>query len=345
MPGASGLLTGSAFFVTKSILIASIQLNNKKEANQLKKIQCLSLILAALLVLTLAGCSEGSTMVSTDKSEAYYEPDYDNAVAVPGETIAYGSGVTADSAPVQNQKLVRTVRMEVQTQDMDGLLSQLDAKVRQLQGYVENKSVYNGSATTTKRVRSANLTVRIPVASMDDFVAHVSGAGNVTSLHENADDITLKYVDTESRVKALQVEQERLLELLEKAESMSDLLQIEARLTDVRAELEAVTSQLRRYDNMVSYATLQLTVSEVKEYTEVKEELTTWQRIGNGLSTNLQNLGSGAVELFILFVVSLPYLAVLGALAAAVVFIIKLCNRKGKQKQVGNGQAPDTPAQ
>ena len=311
----------------------------------MKKIQWLSLMIAALLVLTFVGCSEGSKAVSDEKSEIYYEGGYDNAAGIPGETISYGSSLTADAVQPQNQKLVKTVRMEVQTQQMDALLTQMDAKVRELQGYVEAKSVYNGSATATRRVRNANLTVRIPAQSLDDFVAHVSGAGNVTSLNENTDDITLRYVDTESRVKALQVEQDRLLELLEKAETMSDLLQIEARLTDVRAELEAVTSQLRRYDNMVDYATIQLTVTEVKEYTEVEEEQTVWQRIGSGLSDNLQSLGNGIVELFILFVVSLPYLFVLAALALIVILIVKLCNRKGKQRRNDSGQNPNPPAQ
>ena len=66
------------------------------------------------------------------------------------------------------------------------------------------------------------------------------------------ENVTLQYVSTESRVKALETEQTRLLELLENAETMEDLLTIEARLTDVRWELENYASQLRVLDNQVN---------------------------------------------------------------------------------------------
>lgn len=74
-----------------------------------------------------------------------------------------------------------------------------------------------------------------------------------------------------SRITALETEESRLLELLAAAANMSDLLEIESRLTEVRTELEKVKSQLRIYENQVSYGTIYLTVSEVKEYTVVEE--------------------------------------------------------------------------
>jgi hypothetical protein len=75
------------------------------------------------------------------------------------------------------------------------------------------------------------------------------------------------------------------LELLAKAEDMKDLLMIEERLTNVRAELEEVTSQLRVFDNKVDYGTVQLNITEVQVYTVVEDE-TIWQRIGTGLKEN-----------------------------------------------------------
>jgi hypothetical protein len=154
----------------------------------------------------------------------------------------------------------------------------------------------------------------------------------VISSQESADDITLTYVATQSRVKALEVEQERLLELLAKAENMSDLLQIEERLTKVRTELEEVASRLRLYDNLVDYATVKLHVSQVQVFTVVEEE-TVWQRIGSGLSENWKSLCEGAEEVFVFLVTSLPYLIPLGVAAGITALVVSLTTRKTRREK------------
>ena len=136
---------------------------------------------------------------------------------------------------------------------------------------------------------------------------------------------------------ALQTEEARLLELMEKAETMSDLLEIEARLTDVRYELESTTSQLRVYSNQVDYATIHLSIEQVQEYTPVEEE-TLWQRISGGFMSSLKSVGEGIVDFFVWVIVSLPYLVIWGAVLAVVIIIfkkkkIKLFRRKKKEEK------------
>ena len=98
------------------------------------------------------------------------------------------------------------------------------------------------------RYRYADLTLRIPVEKLAEFTAAVNSLSNVVSSSRNTEDVTLQYVDTESRVKTLETERDRLLELMEQAETMSDLLEIESRLTEVRGELERYASQLKVLD-------------------------------------------------------------------------------------------------
>lgn len=317
----------------------------------MKNIRRYAWIMAIVLVLCLAGCSaqsadsyrnESSYSGSAEKGESYGGL-YDTSMEAPAETKP-GSEPKDESAAVQQQKLVRTMRMTAQTQDMDPLLSTLEGKISALGGYVQNKSIYNGTVTATRRTRTAELTIRVPADKLDEFVAHVSGQSNVVSINEDVEDITLSYVATESRITALETEQQRLLELLEKAENMSDLLQIEARLTDVRTQLEEVTSLLRVFDNKVNYGTLYLSVTEVKEYTEVVEELTVWQRIGNGLADNWDRLCTMITELFVLFVVSLPFLIPVGVAGLAVFLLIKLYDKKHpKQPKEAPKEPPKEP--
>ena len=85
------------------------------------------------------------------------------------------------------------------------------------------------------------------------------------NLYEDPSVINLSSIPRKKILKALETEQTRLLELLSKADNMTEILQIEERLTKVRTELEQVTSQLRLYDNQVSYGTIYLTLREVKK--------------------------------------------------------------------------------
>ena len=286
----------------------------------------LALCLAACLLLSFAGCAAKSAPMEEMKPGANYGSYggiYDGAAdmememsqSAPAEKPAAGS---TGSAGVQNQKLIRTMTLETETEELDTLLASLSQKISALGGYVENKNVRNGSASATKRYRYANLTIRVPVDQLDAFVEHVSGASNVVHYSENAKDITLSYVATQSRITALETEQTRLLELLAQAENMSDLLQIEQRLTDVRTELEQVTSQLRLYDNLVDYGTIELSITEVQEYTPVEKE-TMWQRMGSGLKSNWQALGEFSENLLVFLVSALPWLIPIGAIVALLI--------------------------
>ena len=292
-----------------------------------------ALILAvALLAGLLYGCGGQSTAMDSANGAVGEKLEYSGAIE-PGD-----AGLTSDSASTtyapelpMNQKLVRKIWLEAETDDLDALLAQVDEKLAGLSGYAEKRQVYHGSTRYT-RSRTAELTLRIPVAQLDQFVSHVTGLANITSSNETADDITLTYVATQSRVSALQTEHDRLLELLAKAENMSDLLQIEQRLTQVRAELEEVASRLKLYDNMVDYGTVYLTLSEVKEYTDTTEPETVWQRIGKGFKQSLADLGKFFTELFVFVVVGLPYFVILAVVITAVVLVIKYRRKKTQKK-------------
>lgn len=236
-----------------------------------------------------------------------------------------------------SQKLVRTVRISAETEDLDALLQEIDAKIAALEGYAESREVYNGSTTAVRRYRHATLIVRIPADKLSSFVGDVTGISNVTSSTETVEDITLNYVDVNSRVLALETEQTRLLELLAKAETMSDLLQIEDRLTEVRAQLERYNSQLRLMDSQVNYSTVHLEISEVTEYTVVTEPETLWDRISTGFMNSLENLGDFFVNLFVFLIAALPYLIII---AGVTIVIILLCRKRKNKKRRETPPAP-----
>ena len=301
-----------------------------------------SLLICLVPVLgLLSGCgsksmlSEGSYDMANQETWAADEAP----MAANGSPSLMDSGASTASVP-QNRKWIVTVSMTAETEDLDSLLESIGAQIEALGGYVEDQWITNGSRYSTSRYRSASLTVRIPAADVDSFTQTVSGACNVVHSSKSLEDVTLTYVATESRMKALQTEEARLLELMGQAETMSDLLEIEARLTDVRYELENRASQLRLYDNQVDYATIYLSIDEVQEYTPV-EEPTVWERISGGFVSSIKGVGNGLLDLLVWVLAKSPYLVILGGVTVGVVVLIK----KRKARKAAKKAAKQNPTE
>jgi hypothetical protein len=232
-----------------------------------------------------------------------------------------------------DQKLIRTVYMDAETQSMDALMPWIEGRVADLGGYFERKSIRrSGSRDDGSYYKYADLMVRIPSENLDQFISQVGDNANITSTSEETENVTLTYVSTQSRVQALETEQKRLLELLEGAETMEDLLTIEARLTEVRWELENYASQLRLYDNQIDYATIYFYIEEVQEYTPV-EEPTFFERIKLTFSHALEGLGDGIVDLTVFLLGNSPYLLVYSILGVGIGLMIRRFHRKAKNKE------------
>lgn len=289
------------------------------------------LILSVLLIMSiLAGCGAKAPMENAAAdAPAAMAPEMDMST---GDSLTSSASKTQAEMP-QNQKIIVTMHMNAQTEDLNALLESVNSKIAELGGYVEGQEIYNGHMYDSYRYRYANITIRIPADQLNGFVGHVEDNANVVSQNTYTEDVTLNYVAVESRIAALEAERDRLLALMENAEDMDTLLKIDARLTDVLSELEQVNSQLRVYDNKINYSTIHLNLEEVKEYTPVEEEPdTVWERISTGFAKSMKNVGKGLTNLFVFFVVSLPYLLPIAA-AVTVVLLIVFGTKRLKERK------------
>lgn len=285
------------------------------------------LLMCAVLLLSLAACGASTSDMSVSNGAVMYRAE--SEIVMDGEQ-------TVQSVLPENRKLVQTMYLDTETEDMDSLLGAVSDRVNQLGGYIEAQTTYNGSAYSTYRRRYADLTIRIPAEKLNDFVTAVGEVSNIISSESDMDDITLTYVATESRMKALQTEHDRLLELMEQAGDLADLLTVEQRLTEVTAELEQITSTLRLYDNQVDYGTIHLNITEVREYTVVEEPETVWERISTGFADSLESIGDFFVELFVFVVANLPYLVIWALVITGVIVLIRVIIKRKKKKQEPN---------
>lgn len=312
----------------------------------MKKI--LAIILCVLLVTALVGCG-----ASRDKAAAD-SVDQNLYRAVPAEEYGglsagslYAYSETSAPAPTEpvpgdsvstNRKLIRTVSLNLETEEYDVLLDGISERIAACGGYVES---LDADTRYSSDSRYAHMTIRVPAARLDEFVSSVSGISNVVQKSENTEDVTLTYVDLESHASALRTEQERLIELLAKAENLTEILEIEDRLTDVRYELEYMESQLRTYDNLVDYATVTLTINEVKVLTDTEVvEKGFWEKIGDGFMDSLNSVWEGLKNFFSFIVIAVPYLVVIAVIAGIILLIIILCVKKSRKKAAKRNTAP-----
>lgn len=295
---------------------------------------------AALLLGLLGGCGSKNLSMEPDTARSYLYADdgisYETAMAAPAAMSGAGSNAesAADTASIplpENRKWVITMSLTAETENLTDAMGLLAEKIQESGGYVESQSI-SGTAANSGRSPSAYITVRIPAEQLDSFVEDVSGMTNVVSSSRYVEDITLRYTDTEGRVKALQTEEARLLELMEQAETMSDLLEIEGRLTEVRYQLENYTSTLRLYDNQVDYATLDLTLREVEKFTP-PEKQGFWQKVTSGLADSIVDLGQGIVDFAAWVLIELPYLVLVGLLGWLTVFLTRRSIKKRRAKK------------
>ncbi len=326
---------------------------NKKKVNEKRCFnrRLMVALLTACMVISLAGCGASGKSATSMQTENYAAADSDmnymsEEMAEAG-TWDNGSGSSfsgekaesiSDSAAQTNRKLIKTVNMDVETREFDSLMEAIQTQVKTLEGYIESMNTYNGSTYYGYHsTRNADMTIRIPATQLENFLNAISGISNVVRRSDNVEDITLTYVDLQSHKTALETEQTRLLELLERAETIEDIITIEERLSNIRYQIESMGSQLRTYDNKVDYSTVYLNIDEVEVLTPVQEE-TTWERISGGFVDSLKNIGNGLVEFIIWFVIHLPYLILWAVIVIIIVVVIRLLVKRGDKKRARKAQ-------
>ena len=255
--------------------------------------------------------SEAAGEAAYEPEEAYDYETYEDVELADADYDDMGKG--GDETPEvadENRKLIRSVTLEAETNNFDELNVNVTNRVKALGGYIESSNVYtSNSYYSSNQLRTADYTLRIPAKKTDEFLSMIGEQSNVTRQSESVTDVTLDYVDMESHKKALKKEEQQLMELMDEADDLEDLITIQDRLTYVRYQIESMESQLRSYDNKVDYSTVYLTAKEVEEYTPV-ETPSRWQTMTEGFMDRLQAVAYGFLDFLIWIVVHLPDLLV-----------------------------------
>lgn len=301
-----------------------------------KVVSLLTLLLVCGLLFGCSGSSKSADSVymmeaSADSNSSAYMTEEAAEVEMAGSANSTGTDLIGN---VAGRKIIKNADLNVETKDFDSFVSTLNTIIADLGGYIQASS--QGTARRSG-LRYADLTLRIPAEKLDEFISRTEGAATVTYQNIYTDDVTLSYVDTESHLKALRTEQETLLSLLEKAESVEDLITIQSRLSEVRYEIESYESRLRTYDDQIDFSTVYLNLNEVERETQVEKE-TAGEEISRRLAENWEDVGDAIRRFGIDFVSDLPYILIvvvpLGIIVLVIVLIAKAYRRKHPKRNM-----------
>ena len=205
------------------------------------------------------------------------------------ESAAGKSRVYSD----ENAKLIRRASARLQTDDFSAAEAALNALVVEQGGYYESAAVEGGGYYDRNAARYGSYVIRVPRQAYDTFLSGVDGVGYVVSLNQSSEEIGEVYFDTEARLRTQQTKQTRLLALLEQAATMEDIIDLENALSEVEYQIEQYSTELRRYDSLVDYATIGVELYEVRR---LSDGAGTADRLGTRISTALSEGAQGAGE-------------------------------------------------
>ena len=271
------------------------------------------------------------------------------AVDAPAEdsiiiTGAQSSGADAAAVAANEQvslaeKIIHTVNAGVETVRFDETIENVHRLIVTHGAFIENSSVsginHEARHFGWNAFRNAFFTIRVPVQNLNTFANNLNVLGNVVSQSSHAQNITMQFHDTQSRLNSLRIQEERLLDMLSRADDVPDLIAIEERLGEVRMQVESFQTMINLWQNQVDYSTLTLNIWEVEEFTEFEPiHRSYWEQIADGFARTLRNIGNFFMDLFMWLIVNIPVLIILAVITVAAVIVTKRIIKKRKEAKV-----------
>ena len=307
-------------------------------------------ILALILMVSLlTGCggaamnnatSDWSPQESTNGGSMKGDYDYgygwaEDSVASPEVPGSSMSGSDVSGSALNNAKIIYTADMTLETRDFDQASAALTALVSSVGGYFESRELNQGST-----YRSVYCVIRVPASRFIEFLEQAGEVAHMTYRNEYSQNVSEAYYDLEARLTTQRTKLQRLQELLAKADNMADIITIESAIADTELQIEYLTGSLRKYDSLIDYSTVNLSLREV--YRLSNEEVTP-VTFGERLASAFQRGLDRGIDNLEDFVISIARnwltLIVWAVVIAVAVVLVRRRIRKRRAEKSGSVQS------
>ena len=250
-------------------------------------------------------------------------PNTESSTTAEGGGTAGASDASLPAQASAARDVIRTGDLSLEVSRPSESADAVAAVAEELGGSVAMREVsqpYGGSATT------ATVVIRVPSERFDEAFERLTKLGNVLSDTRNASDVTEQRADLDARVKALESSVERLRELMRGSASTAELIEAEQALSDRQQELDGLRAQLESLEGQVAEASIAVSLRSPSALPG-GGPATFW----DGLLQGLSSLGATGSALLVALGIALPWLAILGVIALAVILIVRASVRRGRR--------------
>ena len=270
-------------------------------------------------------------MVDSDAAVTAYD---DESRAGGSEKADDKSSDSAADGKKNLEKIVYTCSADLQTLEYDQSVKDIKDAVKASGGIIQsetesdNNSYWYYESRGTSNNRNLYLTVRIPTEKYETFVNSLDQYGKVMNKTQSADNISRTYNDKKTYITSLETEQKRLLEMMDKAETIEDMMAVEERLTEVQRQLNQYKTELDAMDMDVAYSTVTLNLQEVQK---IENQPTPRDSFGTRIKKAFISAWENFVDFWEEFLFALIYLLPAIVVIGLIVWIILRATRKKRK--------------
>lgn len=225
--------------------------------------------------------------------------------AVQGSSSASsGSTVSFDSGGL---KIIYTANFQIEVYNYSASFGKISAIATAKGGFISN------SQSTVSRDGRTNgfVTIRIPARRFHDVLFEIESLGLVKSRQVGGQDVTGQYTDVQARLNNAVKQEQRLLEILEKAQNVTEILMVEEQLDRIREKIEVYTAQIRSLDDLVDQATVTVNLQEPEA---IVGSSSAWDEVVETVKTSVNVFFAGIKGMILLAARWLPFIILLAVL-------------------------------
>jgi hypothetical protein len=300
-----------------------------------KYIGILSILLLAVLVFSIGCASTNSSVATRDMMDEGFLPPAPSSA--PGEPSPIFMGGSAES-PKYNQlsindgtmtvdierKIIKTGYLTLVVKDVEQSLDEIAAIANKLGGFVVNSSK-SGNEDSVR----GNMSIRIPAEKYDEAIIELRAiAVQVPDESTDSQDVTEEYIDLTARLSTLEATEAQYLELLKKAETVEDIVNVQQALSNIRQEIESLKGRIQYIERTTDMSLININIREEATFQEKGWEAgDIFKSAVRALVSIGQFLGSAII--YIVVILAIP--AIIGIAIWQIVVAVKRKKKKANQ--------------
>ncbi len=230
------------------------------------------------------------------------------------------------------EKIIQGLNIDMNTMNFDDDRKLLESIIKKYNAIISNSFTNISENDKLHNSRFSEYNLRIDAKKLQEFKQEVESKFNVVLISESKDNITNQYYDSKGRLKNLEIQRERIREILKKAEKIEDIIKLEKRLSELDYKIESFTNDVNRMDNDVKYSFVRMALREVRDPAKLTrdDDSSFGVRIKNAFANGFNGLVYFLEELIVFVISVIPLLIIVGIV---LVFVIRYRKKLKSKKE------------